>query len=173
MKRVFAFFVAVVLILPLCGCSQRPLTTEEYHDELRKCSKVYIAESLQLAEILKETGHTEKDVDREAADVKAALDKFRELNPPEKYSQQHEKLCQSLGAELRFQQAVEQMCRYSVKGAENLSAEETAEVVKLGAEMEKMVEVNEFGSAYFDLLKTVKADVMAEQRTEVEDYFDD
>lgn len=163
--------MAVVMILPLCGCSKQVPTTEEYAEEMRIWFKNYTSQSMDLSDVLREaTSYTEEDVDRETKEILSAIDDFKMITPPEKYMEQHNNLYPPLDKEYKFQQTTGELCKYYIKGAENLTLAETAEVARLTAEMEKYFEESEvFFSGYHVLIKSVASDIEAEKKAERDD----
>lgn len=165
MKKFFALFTAAVMAISLCGCSQKQPTAEEYAEEMRVWFKNYTSQSMDLSDVLREaTSYTEEDVDRETKEILSAIDDFKKITPPEKYMEQHKNLYPPLDKEYKFQQTTGELCKYYIKGAENLTLAETAEVARLTAEMEKYFEEsNDFFSGYRVLIKSVASDVEAEK----------
>ncbi len=102
MKRVFALFVAVVLILPLCGCSGgEPLTKQEYADSIYyRISKYFWLENqVGLAYHEYKTKGTPIDMAKlreQAQDVETLVIGIKYLTPPSDYKEHHDKFCDGM-----------------------------------------------------------------------------
>lgn len=102
MKRVFAFFVAVVLILPLCGCSGgEPLTKQEYADEIYYRVSYYcrFTSELGFADYEYKTNGKAVDLEkfRKQAEYSETLIKgIKHLVPPAEYKKYHNEFCDGI-----------------------------------------------------------------------------
>ena len=102
MKKVFALFVAVVLILPLCGCSGgEPLTKQEYYDKAYEHIQSYnkLAMDLIFAYHKYEEFVLPFNLEKLREQVKSAknsLEELKSLVPPKEYKKHHSKLCKAI-----------------------------------------------------------------------------
>ena len=147
-------------VLAVSGCSQ-PLEPKEYMIALGDYFSAYAKESMDTADYLTMTGFDVEEVRKEAEEAKAALGEIKNICPPEKYKELHEKLCNSLDDEYKWQDLIVEFCKYSTKGEENLTVTETAELVGVTARLEELSDELQFSTVLVELIKTIKADIDA------------
>ena len=117
MKKVFALFIAVVLILPLCGCSVgERLTLEEYKTEVSAAVPEWTRAmagwaAFAATNIIDDDNEIEFEkmrkykatLEEELCVIEKALDKIDKIgNPPEEYDELHKKMKNAVSIERKW-----------------------------------------------------------------------
>ena len=104
-KRIIVLLAAIVMLL--CGCAgNKPLTAQEYSDELYRCWGEFLTATVDW------TKYAPEDYPYSAEDIaglketvarrEKALNAFAKINPPEKYADRQKALVRSLDYEYKW-----------------------------------------------------------------------
>lgn len=110
MKRIFALILIPLLIFCGCGAENAPrLSEEEYKEAVMTAWEEYRDAQAGFLTIAVKAGDdfalykgSSSELQPKLDDMRAALEKFEKINPPEKYDELHKKLVKSIGDEKRW-----------------------------------------------------------------------
>lgn len=110
MKRVFALIFIPLLIFCGCGAENVPrLSEEEYKEavmsaweEFRDAQAGFLMVAVKAGDDFALYKGSGSELQPKLDTMRAALEKFEKMNPPEKYEELHKKLVKSIGDEKRW-----------------------------------------------------------------------
>lgn len=161
LKRLIALLLVVIIpaALLFTGCgSKKQLTVQEYYDGLVNTYKEYSSVMKELSPII--TGATSVEaVSANSAKAKEicgradkALLKFKDLEPPSKYADQHKKLVKAIDNERGFVKAAEKL----------LTAKTLNDITSANAELkafDSAPQDQQFATIFLQLIKDLKAEL--------------
>lgn len=125
-----------------------------YLEQLKDTFHEYANSSFPFADELE--AYKFDDAEKSLDDMKAALDKMKNISAPSEYADKQAKLASSLSSEYYYIDLCRKFISYCKKG-DDLTQDDKAEVHAINKEIENIS--SEFSDIYLDLVKTVKADI--------------